>query len=307
MSTIKSFSVGYGDMFFINHGSDNFTIIDCCYEDETQRDKMFRQIKELSRKKGITRFISTHPDEDHIKGLDTLDDLIGILNFYVVKNEAIREDETCSFRRYCELRDDSKKAFYVQKGCKRRWMNQESEDNDGMIRKSSGIDFLWPDLSNKYFKEVLDTVKTGNGMNNISPIFTYSLSKGIKALWMGDIENDFLGKIKSEIRWPRVDVLFAPHHGRKSGHVCSDVLDLLSPKVIVLGEAPSKDLDYYCGYSTIKQNSAGDISFCCSEGIVDVYVENYNYRYEVNSLFDNGLPNTDEGKYIGSFIPFAAE
>ena len=307
MSTIKSFSVGYGDMFFINHGSDNFTIIDCCYEDETQRDKMFRQIKELSRKKGITRFISTHPDEDHIKGLDTLDDSIGILNFYVVKNEAIRDDVTCSFRRYCELRDDSEKAFYVQKGCKRRWMNQNSEDNDEMIRKSSGIDFLWPDLSNKYFMEALDTVKTGNGMNNISPIFTYSLSKGIKALWMGDIENSFLDKIKSEISWPRVDVLFAPHHGRKSGHVCSDVLDLLSPKVIVLGEAPSKDLDYYCGYSTIKQNSAGDISFCCSERIVDVYVENYNYRYEVNSLFDNGLPNTDEGKYIGSFIPFAAE
>ena len=29
MSIVKSFSVGNGDMFYINHGSDNFTIIDC--------------------------------------------------------------------------------------------------------------------------------------------------------------------------------------------------------------------------------------------------------------------------------------
>ena len=38
MSTIKSFSVGYGDMFFINHGSDNFTIIDCYLDDENKKN-----------------------------------------------------------------------------------------------------------------------------------------------------------------------------------------------------------------------------------------------------------------------------
>lgn len=36
MSVIKSFSVGNGDLFYINHGSDNFTIIDCCYRDDNQ-------------------------------------------------------------------------------------------------------------------------------------------------------------------------------------------------------------------------------------------------------------------------------
>lgn len=29
MSVIKSFSVGNGDMFYIKHDTDNFTIIDC--------------------------------------------------------------------------------------------------------------------------------------------------------------------------------------------------------------------------------------------------------------------------------------
>ena len=34
MSTIKSFAVGLGDMFYINHNSDNFTIIDCFLNEE---------------------------------------------------------------------------------------------------------------------------------------------------------------------------------------------------------------------------------------------------------------------------------
>jgi hypothetical protein len=34
MSVIKSHSVGNGDMFYIDHNSDNFTIIDCCLRDD---------------------------------------------------------------------------------------------------------------------------------------------------------------------------------------------------------------------------------------------------------------------------------
>src|SRR5438477_9917780 len=125
MSTIKSFAVGLGDMFYINHGSDNFTIIDC-FLNEENTDIILGQIGPLSRAKGITRFISTHPDDDHIRGLEELDDEISISNFYVVKNSVTKEDDTESFKKYCELRD-SDKAFYIFKGCKRRWMNQSDE------------------------------------------------------------------------------------------------------------------------------------------------------------------------------------
>ena len=126
-------------------------------------------------------------------------------------------------------------------------------------------------------------------------------------MWMGDIETDFLEKIKDKVNWEKVDVLFAPHHGRKSGHVCSDALDKLSPKVIVIGEAPSKDLDYYIGYNTIKQNSAGDITFIADKGIVRVYVENYNYSYFIEDFFDDGSSNLIDAMYLGTFKPYAAE
>ena len=75
MSIIKSFSVGSGDikgdMFYIDHGSDNFTVIDCCLE-EHDREDIVGEIKTKSSFKGITRFISTHPDADQFKTSFTL-------------------------------------------------------------------------------------------------------------------------------------------------------------------------------------------------------------------------------------------
>ena len=55
MSVIKSFSVGDGDMFYINHNSDNFTTIDCCYSDDDNKETNFEEMKQLANKKGITR------------------------------------------------------------------------------------------------------------------------------------------------------------------------------------------------------------------------------------------------------------
>ena len=85
MSIIKSFSVGDGDMFYIKHNSDNFTMIDCCMSEEDRND-ILKELKSESKNKGIQRFISTHPDDDHISGLLDLNDEMGLLNFYCVKN-----------------------------------------------------------------------------------------------------------------------------------------------------------------------------------------------------------------------------
>lgn len=63
MSTVKSFSVGNGDMFYIKHNSSNFTVIDCCLDDDCA-DEIITEIKRESNGKEICRFISTHPDED---------------------------------------------------------------------------------------------------------------------------------------------------------------------------------------------------------------------------------------------------
>ena len=290
MSIVHSYAVGNGDMFSIRHGSNNCTIIDCSISKD-QEEHVLKLIDGQREGKTITRFISTHPDQDHLMGLGALDDHIDILNFYVVKNSATKEDETDDFKRYKKLRDDGRKAFYIYRNCKRRWMNQGDEE-----RGSSGIKIRWPIVSNEDFKEALQDAAEGKSPNNISPVITYSLNDGVNMAWFGDLESDFMDKIKDEISWPDVDILFAPHHGRESGKIPKPILEEMDPQIVVIGEAPSKNLNYYRDYNTITQNSAGLLFFECVTDWVHIYVG--SSTYSVDFLEDKGASTYTS--YIGS-------
>lgn len=289
MSIVKSISVGEGDMFYIKHGNDNFTIIDCCLSDDNKRRIVAEVIKESSGK-NISRFISTHPDEDHFQGIEYLNERKEIVNFYCVENEATKPDENRDFDKYCELRD-SEKAYYVYEGCKRKWLNDD--DNE---RGSSGLHFLWPDINNKFYKEELEKAKKGESFNDISLIVQYSLNNGATILWMGDLGTDFMENIKNDLTLPKVNILFAPHHGRDSGTVPSELLETMDPDIIIIGEADSNKLNYYDGYNTITQNSADDITLDCVSGQVHIYVS--SDTYSVDFLDDEKQSKYDN--YIGT-------
>lgn len=298
MSRIKSLSVGNGDLFYIRHNSDNFTIIDCNLPSD-RADAISVELENAAKDKGVKRFISTHPDEDHFHGIELIDDLGLCCNFYCVKNNVTKDVETDSFRRYKRLRNHESRAFYISKGCSRRWMNESSEE-----RGSAGITILWPDTDNVSFRRQLQGANEGSKPNNISPIIKYQLQDGVTVIWMGDLETDFMEEILDEVELPLVDILFAPHHGRKSGHVPKKWLEAMSPKIIVVGEAPSEDLDYYSGYDTITQNAAGDIEFDCVEHRVDVRVSSASYECPFlrnRDLNDRLTVNGDYLWYVGSF------
>lgn len=278
-------------MFYIKHNSDNFTIIDCNLTDEN-KDAIIAELKQESASKGITRFICTHPDQDHFGGIEMLDDEMAIANFYVVKNQATKDTDSDSFIRYCELRDDTNKAFYIYKGCKRKWMN---DDDD--TRGSSGISVLWPDINNSDFKEALENCEAGESYNNTSAVIRYSLENGVKVMWLGDLETEFMKKIENHIKLEKTTIVFASHHGRDSGKIPDSWLEKLDPQIIVIGEAPSRYLHYYTGYQTITQNSAGDITMECVEGKVHFYVSNPKYSGPSN-LNDESMASFSN--YIGS-------
>ena len=287
MSIVKSFSVGNGDTYYIKHRSDNFTIIDCNLTDE-RKNEIIDELEKQSADKNIIRFISTHPDEDHIHGLEYLDNKLEILNFYCVKNFVSKDDETNSFKRYCKLRD-SEKAFYIYKDCSRYWMNLS--DNE---RGSSGINIHWPNLDNEHFEKALECAeKTGNP-NNISPIISYSI-ENFKFVWMGDLETEYMENIYQNISLKNITVLFAPHHGRDSGKIPSEFLKKLNPKIIIIGVAPAENLNYYSGYNTITQNRGKDITFYIGTDLIDIYASSENYSVK----FLKQRKNMKSG-YIGS-------
>lgn len=293
MSIIKSFAVGDGDMFYIDHNSDNFTVIDVrLCDDDAKREILDKDIKPKWEAKGVTRFISTHPDQDHLHGLIYFDDQLQIRNFYCIANKVIKDEETDDFKRYCELRD-SDKAFNIYKGCSRKWMNLSDDD-----RSTSGVNILWPDTDNEDFKTELASAENVGSPNNTSAIIKYSLENGATFIWMGDLETEFMEKILDEVELPKTNILFAPHHGRRSGSVPKEWLERMDPDIVVLGEAPAEYLAYetYEDYNTITQLSAGDITFDCIEGKVHIYAS--KETYSVSFLDDEG--QTEYDYYIGT-------
>ena len=292
MSRIKSYAVGNGDMFYIVHNSDNFTVIDCDLS-ASNADEIIEDVRKAKTGKNIARFICTHPDEDHFGGLHLLDDAIDIVNFYVVKNQAVKDEDTDSFKRYCALRDDPKKAFYLEKGCTRKWMNVSDE-----VRHAAGIKILWPDTSNASFKEALAACDAGESYNNTSAVIRYDLENGVSVLWLGDLETQFMEDITDAIELEKTTIVFAAHHGRDSGKIPDTWLEKLDPQIIVIGEAPSRHLHYYTDYKTITQNKAGHIVMECESNKVHFYVSSYTYTN--SGLSDEGLPDLDGNRYIGS-------
>ena len=297
MSIIKNFSVGNGDCFYIKHESSNFTIIDCYNSNDEKFNAIIDEIKREEKDKEIIRFISTHPDEDHIKGLETLFGEVNIPNFYCVKNRATKSDPSLDFKYYCSLRD-GKSVFYIYKGCKRRWLNLDDEEKG---YGSSGLHVLWPNPENHEFKEAQRIAADGGDANNISPTLQYSLEGGVTALWFGDMEKDFLDKVHDQIEWPRhTDILFAPHHGRDSGKIPENILRKINPKLIIIGEADSTYLNYYNGWNTITQNSTGDMIFECETGEVHIFVSNQGYQYNYDNLRHKYIPPRLGYKYVGT-------
>lgn len=276
MSVVKSYSFPAGDirgdMFYINHDTDNFTIIDCYLKEgddaSCRRKEILDEIKGLREQKTINRFISTHPHNDHFLGIEAIDAQSEIINFYAVANEHPANPDDVSLTKYIELRDN--KNYPIVRGLRRNWINGEDA-----VRKSSGIHFLWPDVNNKEFIEALKKVKEGTNQNDISCVFLYLVGSA-RYMWMGDMETDmqnvFFQSEKDNIR--KVDVLFHPHHGRKSSAPSKELMDALDPKIIVIGNAPANDLNYDDPDRTITQNRAGDLVFVNVGNAIHIYTQN---------------------------------
>ena len=117
---------------------------------------------------------------------------------------------------------------------------------------------------------------------------------------MGDLETEFMNNIKYEVLFAKVNILFAPHHGRKSGKIPDEWMNIIDPDIIVMGEAPSENLDYagYNNYDKITQNTAGDIIFDCIDRKINIYVSNSGYS--VSFLSNDWLPSNYGCYYLGT-------
>lgn len=276
-SIVKSFSFPKGeirgDTFYIKHAVDSFTVIDCylltnsIYSENNRQKEIIDEIVAQSEGR-IRRFISTHPDNDHIAGIEELFRRWSIDNFYAVSNSIPANKDDVSLTKYIDLKDNHNYA--IHEGIKRCWLNDSNDEHS-----SSGINFHWPILNNEEFKKALEKVSNGEKINNICPIFTYSLKNGATYMWMGDLETEMQqAYYDAAENIPHVNILFQPHHGRESGSVPEDLLNELNPQLIIIGNAPSKHIDYGDTRKTITQNTSGDLLFENDGEYVHIYSQN---------------------------------
>jgi beta-lactamase superfamily II metal-dependent hydrolase len=114
----------------------------------------------------------------------------------------------------------------------------------------------------------------------MSAVIRYAMADGASFLWLGDLETDFMEEITDDIYLTKTTVVFAAHHGRKSGKIPDAWLEKLDPQLIVIGEAPSRHLHYYTGYQIITQNKAGNITFDLEDDKVHIYSSNPDYSHK---------------------------
>ncbi len=226
--------------------------------------------------KDIFRFIITHPDMDHLDGINDLFQEFNISNLWDTDNLKEISNKANSggyniddWKFYKRLRDE------LYKPCKRLTY---FSGNSNEFYNEDYIEILSPT------EEILNSCNFNKNWNDSSYVLLYSPPKkkdiNWKILFAGDSEDlawDHILNYHSE-KLKNVDILFAPHHGRGSGRNY-DFLNTLNPKVTLFGNASSKHLAYNNYKSNVKitNNQAGYVILDISEDRIAISVKNLEF------------------------------
>lgn len=314
MPVIHFLNVKRGDCSIIQHFSGHVTVIDVCNAKpdtlqaqlEESMQRAFRKAKtagNFNQKDHpvnpilymknhdigkIFRFILTHPDMDHLDGVAALWDAFNPANFWDTNNTCEKDDE---FKKGSPYNYDDW-AFYKKlragrgpagltrlalfSGAKGQYWNRGAEGKSG----GDGITILAPTSA------LVSDANECNDFNDCSYVLLYQTC-GFKILFGGDSHDKTWDHILQEHEKlvTDIDLLIAPHHGRKSGRDYS-FLDVLRPKMTFFGNAASEHLAYsawnYRELPFITNNQAGSMVVEATDTSLDLYVTNEEFARAKN-------------------------
>lgn len=306
MAKIHFLNVNEGDCSIIEQDNGNVTMIDICcgnisekvadtaiFTEEAakgiqgnfnQKAYPTNPIAYLNRQGigTIFRYIQTHPDMDHMDGLDNLSKNVVMLNFWDTQNnkqqtfdlsgksgQFLKKDWDC-YQRLRKSQGNPKALFYYD-GTANKYF---AEDDNGVL-KDDYLKILSPT------KGLLTAAEEANDWNDSSYVILYCV-QGRKILFCGDAGmrtiHHLLDKHKEDIS--NLDVLIAPHHGRDSDKDFT-FLDVMKPKLTLVGNAKSQHLAYGKWDSRnlehIQNNQGGNILIDIRNG--EMFVSCSNKRF----------------------------
>ncbi len=229
----------------------------------------------------LWRFIITHPDMDHMDGLEKLKREVGFHNFWDTGARRQKPDFD-NFFRYSEadwqVYDDLingriTDVTVLKKIAGDRFPYASKEDAEG--KAADALYILAPS------NELLSDPNENDDINESSYVLQYNSTAG-NMVFPGDAHDaswNYVMQTNADLR-QNCSFLLAPHHGRHSDR-SYDFLDFLRPKLTVLGCSPSKYIDYNQWYrrdlEIITSNQAGNIVLETDGDHYDVYVENDDF------------------------------
>ena len=310
MGVIHFLNVNEGDGILVKHPSGHNTVIDISngsalemvFEsaslsgNHNQKNYPVNPIEYLSDLgiKTIFRFVLTHPDMDHMDGIKELFETFEVLNFWDTENTKVMDENTSwgkykeeDWKFYQEIRksDTSPKVMHLYSGSYGQYYNQDENGNSG----ADGLYLLAPT------PELVEEANRTEEYNDCSYVILYRTGDGKKVVFAGDSAEKtwdyILENHKEDVT--DVDVLVAPHHGRKTGGN-DEYLDVLNPKLTLFGNAQSQYLDYDSwnrrNLDHITNNEANCIILnMAGENGIDVYVtyETFARRRNEETFFSN--------------------
>jgi beta-lactamase superfamily II metal-dependent hydrolase len=240
-------NVKNGDCNILEHSSGNITVVDISngqkcestslateaailgnFNQKSNSENPICYLADLGKDK-ITRFILTHPDMDHMDGLDTLFRTFKFSEFLNVKNNKI----ILSFSEFNQYNEKDWDTYKKLKGNFR-----EKNYYSGDTIENESLTILSPT------KEIVKEAIKKQDFNISSYVLLWKIGKYkiILAGDSGDIAWDHIIENHNTLV-SDIDILLAPHHGRDSNRDYS-FLDTLKPKYTFIGNAKSKHLEY---------------------------------------------------------------
>ena len=314
IDTFHFLNVKEGDCSIIEHDSDHVSIIDVCNAKKVTKQRSYAESAHLRARvpgnfqqdkhpvnpveylykfgiDSVFRFVLTHPDMDHMDGIKDFFECFSPLNFYDTENNKEMEfpkgspynEEDWNF--YKKLRDGKPKTdpqrltlFSGDDGIHRTrdWNSNPPGDAFYILAPTP---------------ELVQQANETEDYNDASYVILYR-GKGGRILLTGDSHDNtwehILDKWEDDVK--DVDLLIAPHHGRKSGR-SYDFLDTVNPKMTFFGIAPSQHLAYsawtYRKLEYITNTQANCMVVDCSGNNLTLYVtyETFAKKYNPDTYY----------------------
>ena len=232
---------------------------------------------------------------DHMDGISSLFDNFSVLNFWDTQNTKVMDSNSDwgkydknDWDFYHKIRKSQKSPIVLNllAGSKGIYYNQTENGKSG----PDGLHILAPT------KTLIDEANETKEYNDCSYVILYKVNDK-KIIFSGDSAektwNYILENHKADVT--DVDVLIAPHHGRKSGGN-NDYLDVLKPKLTLFGNAKSQYLNYNAWNSRNLDHITNNQANCVilnadGENGIDVYVtyETFAKKRNPNSVYNNNF------------------